>query len=957
MSKPDTNTLHQPSRLIAVDVGCRFIDKVVAMAKSMIESGNGEISVIFPNRRAVRFFNHALGVPLSLNVTAMSGSDLVQTIVFANESPAPKLLQDIDRYFLLLDLLKKEMPDLYKTLGGEPDPVFPWCIRLAALLDELDMNLVESVSDFEYVEETVPEAVEILSRLDGIVQAYRTELTKQGLTADGDLYRRAVPLADTLQSPVIIAGFGALTVSEKRFFSKLFKRGDCVVMFQTDLESRHPKFHPYRIFDKWMSGELWGIKPEKIECEASLTIENNCRFFESFDIHSQATQLYRMLSDKPERFENTPTDAAVVLPATASLIPVLQVIPQDKLNVTAGYPFIKTGFFRLMNALMELGLKTADSQFLYVSIILKIMSNPLVRPLLTEAERPENSPPFEQILLENGKNLMTEAELKKLAEQNECKASLTFFQTAVLPFIRARSLSEIGNVLENVAISVLKTLPSTADEGPEKRMLRNFIEQILPRFNNSRYRETRFTSPRILFMLVRHLASAISVRFEGNPLEGLQVMGFLESRMLSFEHVFVLDVNEGILPAETPPDPLLPTGLRPALGLPGPREREMVHDYHFYRLVDSARNVALFYRKGETSERKSIRSRYIEQLLFEAESTAFEKDGKLEIRDFERKKVQSAALQLVQFTKTGIHILSEADFAILQSYFKNGISASFLDELLQCPHRFYLKRVLKLPEETILQEGQDPREVGTLVHEALENGFKIAKGRKLTFDLLKTVEKETMNEANRLLTDKLKNLPPTHLQLLLFLAEKRLEKYFSLLNKELNKKEITIAGLEEELKATLDGVKLFGKIDRLDKVKDRKTEVEEWRVVDYKTGSFAQTPGKRGWDEFLSKDAGEDFPEKLSQKLHSIQLPLYSFLVSRNRNIPFAEVASELFLLGKGEAAEFKGQIMGEENFIKIIKQLLNHLQPGVPMNPTEQHDHCRWCPYAKTCRFSVHSV
>jgi len=227
----------------------------------------------------------------------------------------------------------------------------------------------------------------------------------------------------------------------------------------------------------------------------------------------------------------------------------------------------------------------------------------------------------------------------------------------------------------------------------------------------------------------------------------------------------------------------------------------------------------------------------------------------------------------------------------------------------------------------------------------------------LTFELLKIIENATMKEANRLLSDKLKNLSPTHLELLLFLAEKRLEKYFSHLKKDLAKKEITIAGLEEELTAELDSLKLFGKIDRLDKIKDRKTGTEEWRVVDYKTGSFAQTPGKSGWDEFLSKDAGEDFPEKLSQKLHSIQLPLYSFLVSRKRGVPFTEVASELFLLGKGETEEFKGQTMGEENFIKIIKQLLNRLQPGVPMNPTENHDHCKWCPYAKTCRFSVHSV
>ncbi|NOZ13304.1 MAG: hypothetical protein GXO69_06600 [Acidobacteria bacterium] len=946
-----------PPRLIAIDIGCRFIDQIVSAAESMAESGNREIRVIFPNRRAVRFFNHTLGISRALNITAMSGSDLMQNIVFTSETPAPKLLQDIDRYFLLLNLLKNKMPDLYQTLGGEPDPVFPWCIRLSALLDELDMNLVESVSDLEYVEETVPEAVEILTRLDRILQAYREELAEQNLTGGGDLYRRAVPLAEKLHTPVIIAGFGALTVSEHRFFRKLFQRGNTAVLFQTDLKNRHPDFQPYRIFDPWISGEKWGIKPEKIECELPQTVKNNCRFFESFDIHSQASQLYLALSDKPERFENTPTDAAVVLPAAASLIPVLQIIPQKKLNVTAGYPFSKTGFFRLMNTLMELGLKTADSGLLYISIILKIMSNPLILPLLSENGR-ENSPlSFAQILLANGKNLMNEAELKKLAEQNGNKQVLSFFQTVLFPFIKARSLSEIGEILENLAVSVLKTIPETNGKSPEKRMLRNFIEQILPRFNNSRYRKTKFSSPRILFMLVRHLAASISVRFEGNPLEGLQIMGFLESRMLSFEHVFVLDVNEGILPAETPPDPLLPAGLRPALGLPGPKERETVHDYHFYRLVDSAKNISLFYRKGETSERKSSRSRYIEQLLFEGEKAEFEKKKKLTIREYEQKNIRSAALHIVPFTKSGIHTLEEQDLTALQKNFQTGISASFLDELLRCPHRFYLKRILKLPEETTLQSGQDPREVGTCIHEALENSFKAARGRLLTYKLLETVRTESIKEAKQRLTDKLRNLAPTHLELLLFLAEKRLDKYFSLLKKDLTKKEITVTGLEEELTAKLGSVKLKGFIDRLDRIRDKKTKTEEWRVIDYKTGSFAQAPGKTGWDIFLSRNTEDGFLEKLSQKLHSIQLPMYAFLVSRNRNVPFEEITSELFLLGKGKSEEFKGQDMGEENFIGILNQLMGHLRPGTPMPPTTEHGQCKWCPYAKTCAFSVHSV
>ena len=133
MSTPDKTRVYEPSRLIAVDAGCRFIDQTVEAAKALAAKTDLEIQVVFPNRRAVRFFNHALGIPLSLRISALSGSDLMRNIVFARENPAPKLLQDIDRYFLLLNLLKNKIPKLYSALGGDPDPVFPWCIRLAGL--------------------------------------------------------------------------------------------------------------------------------------------------------------------------------------------------------------------------------------------------------------------------------------------------------------------------------------------------------------------------------------------------------------------------------------------------------------------------------------------------------------------------------------------------------------------------------------------------------------------------------------------------------------------------------------------------------------------------------------------------------------------------------------------------------------------------------------------------------
>ena len=47
----------------------------------------------------------------------------------------------------------------------------------------------------------------------------------------------------------------------------------------------------------------------------------------------------------------------------------------------------------------------------------------------------------------------------------------------------------------------------------------------------------------------KELLSLETLDFKGEPLEGLQIMGMLESRVLDFETVIISSVNEGILPS------------------------------------------------------------------------------------------------------------------------------------------------------------------------------------------------------------------------------------------------------------------------------------------------------------------------------------------------------------------------------------------------------------------------
>ena len=91
-------------------------------------------------------------------------------------------------------------------------------------------------------------------------------------------------------------------------------------------------------------------------------------------------------------------------------------------------------------------------------------------------------------------------------------------------------------------------LGSRHDDGPGPPLLfpfaQSFIES-LETISRSLMRDTAFQDPRSYFTLLRNYLQSRYQRFPGTPLRGLQVLGSLETRNLSFDRVFILDAVEG----------------------------------------------------------------------------------------------------------------------------------------------------------------------------------------------------------------------------------------------------------------------------------------------------------------------------------------------------------------------------------------------------------------------------
>ena len=95
-------------------------------------------------------------------------------------------------------------------------------------------------------------------------------------------------------------------------------------------------------------------------------------------------------------------------------------------------------------------------------------------------------------------------------------------------------------------------------------------------------------------------------------------MGMLESRVLDFETVIIVSVNEGVLPAGKTNNSFIPFDVKIENGLPTYKEKDAVYTYHFYRLLQRAKNAHIIYNTEPDVLSGGERSRFITQLEFEA---------------------------------------------------------------------------------------------------------------------------------------------------------------------------------------------------------------------------------------------------------------------------------------------------------------------------------------------------
>ena len=256
--------------------------------------------------------------------------------------------------------------------------------------------------------------------------------------------------------------------------------------------------------------------------------------------------------------------------------------------------------------------KDAVTQYYYQDVI-GVLSHQFVRPLFQTQDQDAAQLIITTIKRQNLISL-TKDQIIAIAPEHKNNLELLFGTWNDQPV----------KAIESVLVLIFKLKDHYTKSKNNHLLALEYLYRFSEIFNhlkrlNSNY--SYITSVKTLQSLYKELLSLETLDFRGQPLKGLQIMGMLESRVLDFETVIIVSVNEGVLPAGKTNNSFIPFDVKIENALPTYKEKDAVYTYHFYRLLQRAKNAHIIYNTEPDVLSGGERSRFITQLEFEAHHT------------------------------------------------------------------------------------------------------------------------------------------------------------------------------------------------------------------------------------------------------------------------------------------------------------------------------------------------
>ena len=450
--------------------------------------------------------------------------------------------------------------------------------------------------------------------------------------------------------------------------------------------------------------------------------------------------------------------------------------------------------------------------------------------------------------------------------------------------------------------------------------------------------------------LVSQVVQQTTIPFHGEPAEGIQVMGVLETRNLDFDHVLLLSCNEGNIARGINDSSFIPQRIRQAYELTTIDNKVTIYAYYFHRLMQRASDVTILYNSSTEDGQRGEMSRFMLQLMVESPHT---------ITSHTLQTGQTIQKWLPDPIEKTPHVLQ-----VMQSQFTTQhpiLSPTAITKYMRCPLQFYYLYVADIQQPDIPDDEQelDHRIFGNVFHEAADIIYHQLP-RYIDKPLLEHLLKSKV-EIERAVDEAFHRIIPFAPKRGLQLINREVIIHYlrQLITIDHRLAPFTILGLECDVKRQLTPSATYfqpsiigGRIDRLDLITDGSDEYI--RVVDYKTSNRRPKPIADVEAIFL--------PENIRE--HSdyyLQTFVYADIISRQR--PDHKVSPALVFIQHAGGDNYDPTLcFGSQpvrdiaqvsaRFNELLEETITEMfSPDVPFQPTSDQRTCSTCPFAALCR------
>ena len=705
------------------------------------------LSIMFPSRRARLFFLDAL--------SHMTERPLWQPKWLTIDDLMSEIsgLKVGDRVRLITELYK-----IYSRYHDEPfDKFYFWGDMLLADFDTVDKyrinadRLFRNISDIKELEADIsyltPEQLKIVEHfwrnfsenelspekrnflalwktLAPIYHRFRERLTELGIAYTGMIHRAAADKIDAGEAVLeprkyAIAGFNALSSCEKRLFKYLATAADADFFWDyDDYYAAHDEqeagmfvrenIAAFPAKDEISHDNLRNIA--RIEVVSAVSNVVQCKY---------AAEIMKKLAAEAPSDEQTgkpllDKETAIVLTDENLLMPLLFALPEEtgKVNVTMGYPLTQTPAYSFVERLLAMQArcrtKNGEPTF-YHSDVTGLLSHPYIADLAASAA--------------------LTSEIRRNRHITVPRQILAVDELTSKLFRKADDRRQLAEYLADAVETVARLPYEGKDAARRIEFLAVTAENISKLHNSLNECEVEMNIQTYASLLRRHLQT-VRIPFNGEPLEGVQVMGILETRNIDFKNVIILSMNDDNFPGNhVMQSSFVPYNLRFAYGMPTPEHHEGVYAYYFYRLIQRCENLYMIYCSHADDKSTGEPSRYIRQLELETDFEIGKTEVGVDVNLFENKPLEipkvGATLEALQR-----YVAEEEPKTIWPTAFSHYVA---------CPLMFYFADIARIRPEEEIGDEVDNRIFGNIFHLAAQSIYSQITGRMHAGETLRTI--------------------------------------------------------------------------------------------------------------------------------------------------------------------------------------------------------------------------